>query len=108
MRGEGHVHFAAFDILWLNGRDLRHLPLTQRKRRLSKLIPVTTGTLSTIMTVEERGCDLFQAVCHADFEGIVAKRRADPYSERTQWWKIKNPAYTQAADRRRLFEKGLN
>lgn len=43
-------------------------------------IPVTTGTLSTIMTVEQHGTQLFDAVCQADFEGIVAKRKADPYT----------------------------
>ena len=105
MRVQGHVHFAAFDILWLNGRDLRHLPLRQRKRRLKRLIPVTTGTLSTIMTLGEHGLQLFQAVCQADFEGIVAKRMADPYSDRTQWFKIKNPTYTQAEGRHELFER---
>lgn len=41
MRGQGHVHFAVFDILWLNGRDVRDLPLTQCKKRLAKLIPIT-------------------------------------------------------------------
>jgi bifunctional non-homologous end joining protein LigD len=106
MRGQGHVHFAAFDILWLNGRDLRDLPLTHRRKRLTKIIPVTTGTLSTIMTVEGRGCDLFEAACRLDFEGIVAKRKADPYSERTQWLKIKNPTYTQTEGRRELFDRG--
>lgn len=31
--------FCAFDLLWLNGRDLRELPLVERKRSLRKLIP---------------------------------------------------------------------
>jgi hypothetical protein len=38
-------------------------------------------------------------------EGIVAKRKADSYSPQTVWYKVKNPAYTQAEVRRDLFER---
>jgi hypothetical protein len=40
-----------------------------------------------------------------DFEGMVAKRKADPYTPKTAWYKIKNPAYTQAEGRGDLFER---
>jgi hypothetical protein len=40
-----------------------------------------------------------------DMEGIVAKRKADPYSPQTVWYKVKNPAYTQAEGRGDLFHK---
>ena len=33
-----------------------------------------------------------------DLEGIVAKRKSDPYRRGVKWWKIKNPAYSQADD----------
>jgi ATP-dependent DNA ligase len=36
MRGRGYLAYAAFDLLWVNGRDLRDLPLTQRKKRLER------------------------------------------------------------------------
>jgi hypothetical protein len=35
----------------------------------------------------------------------VAKRKADPYSSQTVWYKIKNPAYIQAEGHRDLFDK---
>ena len=105
MRGRGQLHYAAFDLLWLNGRDLRRLPLIERKQRLRRLIPRTTSTLSTVFTVPGRGCDLFEAACQVDFEGIVAKQKAGKYDQRTRWWKIKNPTYTQAEGRRELFER---
>jgi hypothetical protein len=41
----------------------------------------------------------------ASQEGIVAKRKDDPYGDRTQWLKIKNPAHTQMKGRRELFER---
>ena len=78
--------------------------LIQRKKRLQRLIPATTGTLLQVPCFEEHGFELFEAACRLDLEGIVAKRKADPYGARTPWYKIKNPIYTQAEGRGELFE----
>ena len=50
-----------------------------------------------------RGLDLFSAVCERDLEGVVAKRMDGAYGE--DWYKIRNPNYTQYEGRRELFEK---
>jgi bifunctional non-homologous end joining protein LigD len=105
LRGQGRLHYAAFDLLWLNGRDLRRLPLVKRQRRLARLIPKTSPILSRVMVVEEDGRALFSAVQRLDLEGIVAKRKADAYSPEVNWLKIKNPAYTQGEGRWELFQK---
>jgi ATP-dependent DNA ligase len=55
--------------------------------------------LSQAFSIEERGRDLFAAAERLDLEGIVAKRKADRYAPETVWYKIKNPAYTQADGR---------
>jgi bifunctional non-homologous end joining protein LigD len=104
-RRRGTLAYAAFDVLWLNGRDLRDLPLTQRKKRLERLIPASVGALNRLPCFEEEGRDLFQAACALDLEGIVAKRKTDPYGPNTTWYKIKNPTYTQAEGRGELFER---
>ena len=96
LRGEGFLAFAAFDILWLNGDDLRPLPLAERKRRLTDLLPADTGPLYKILTLEEHGRALFSAIRKMDLEGIVAKRKSDPYSSGTSWYKIENPGYSQS------------
>jgi bifunctional non-homologous end joining protein LigD len=103
--GRGWLHYAAFDLLWLNGKDLRAQPLIKRKRRLEQLIPTNNSTLSRVLAVEEHGRELVEAAQRLDLEGIVAKRRADSYSPQTIWYKIKNPAYTQADGRGDLFHK---
>lgn len=103
--GRGWLHYAAFDVVWLNGKDLRAQPLTRRKRRLEGLIPRNTPTLSRVLAVEEHGHELFDAAQRLDLEGIVAKRKRDPYSRQTVWYKVKNPAYTQAEGRGDLFYK---
>jgi bifunctional non-homologous end joining protein LigD len=97
--------YAAFDLLWLNGRDLGSLPLTRRKKRLERLVPAALGPLSRLPCFEEDGCELFEAACQLGPRGMVAKRKADPYSPNTAWYKIKNPTYTQAEGRRELFER---
>jgi ATP-dependent DNA ligase len=80
-------------------------PLIKRKRRLEQLIPANNSTLSRVLAVEEHGRELFEAAQRLDLEGIVAKRKADPYSLQTLWYKIKNPAYTQSEGRGDLFHK---
>ena len=49
---------------------------------------------------------MLAAALQLDLEGIVAKRKADPYDRRPLWFKIKNRAYTQAEGRWELFQKG--
>ena len=65
--------FYAFDLLMLNGRDLRGLPLTERKRRLAAIMPVLECRVRFLDSIAGRGCDLFRAACEHDLEGIVAK-----------------------------------
>jgi bifunctional non-homologous end joining protein LigD len=105
LRGEGFLAFAAFDLLWLDGDDLRRLPLAERKRRLTELLPADTGPLYKILTLEEHGRALFGAIRKMDLEGIVAKRKSDPYGPSTTWYKIKNHAYTQGEGRGDVFRR---
>ncbi|HET9217004.1 MAG TPA: DNA ligase D [Terriglobia bacterium] len=85
------VHFYAFDLLYLNGFDLTHFPLEQRKSVLRKLIPTNGGWVRYNDHIEERGIDFFKAVSARQLEGIVAKHRESPYQQtRSRYWlKIK-------------------
>jgi bifunctional non-homologous end joining protein LigD len=103
LRGQGFVAFAAFDLLWLDGADLRARPLSERKSLLGDLLPEDTGPLYKILTLEEHGRALFSAIKKMDLEGIVAKRRPDPYGAGTIWYKIRNPGYSQGEGRVDLF-----
>jgi bifunctional non-homologous end joining protein LigD len=105
LAGRGNLHYAVFDALWVNGKDLRGLPLTRRKRSLNGLVPATTTVVSQVFSIEERGRDLFAAAERLDLEGIVAKRKADPYRPETVWYKIKSRTYTQGEGRWELFQK---
>lgn len=93
--------YTAFDLLWLNDRDLRPLPLWRRKRALEKL--VTGKHVGYVEHSED--ARLMDAVAQMDLEGIVAKRRADPYSPQTEWLKIKHAEYSQKEGRADLFHR---
>src|SRR5262245_58662471 len=95
--------YVAFDLLWLNGTDLRSLPLSERRRRLQGILPGRSAVLGEALSVTGRGHRLFDLMCAHDLECIVAKRLRDPYGPRARW--LKNPAYSQNEGRRELFEK---
>jgi bifunctional non-homologous end joining protein LigD len=109
MYRRGEAYFYAFDILHLNRKDLRSMPLYRRKRELKRLIPSQPSALLYVDHIEQRGEDLFELACRVDLEGIVAKWKDGRYNpERpTSWIKIKNPAYTQIVGREKLFEKRM-
>ena len=97
--------YVAFDVIWLNGVDLRALPLTDRRRRLQNILPKRSAIISEALSVAGRGHNLFELMCAHDLEGVVAKRLKDGYGSRVRWLKIKNPSYSQIEGRRELFER---
>jgi hypothetical protein len=102
---KGSPIFYAFDLLYLNDRDLRQRPLMERKKKLRALIE--KGKLPDVICgkyVEGRGVDLFNEICQRNLEGVVAKRKTGTYSTISGWLKIKNPNYTQSERRHELFE----
>jgi len=99
LKGRGFPAFAAFDLLWLDGQDLRSLPLAERKRRLADLLPLDTASLYKVFSLAEHGRALFEAARKSELEGIVAKRLSDPYGPDTVWYRIRNPAYRGADGR---------
>jgi bifunctional non-homologous end joining protein LigD len=102
----GEPRFVAFDLLRLDGEDLRYTPLMERKAKLRALVSQGSEWLMYCDHVEAQGEKLFKLACKRDLEGIVAKRKYDPYIEGSaQWLKIRNPAYSQWAGREKLFER---
>jgi len=95
MRHLGKPVYVAFDLLWLNGEDLRELPLIERRKRLKKIVPKKSKAILLPVHVDGRGDTLFKEVCRLDLEGMIAKRLLDPYRTlSTRWYKILNPLYT--------------
>jgi ATP-dependent DNA ligase len=65
--------FYAFDLLWLDGEDVRPRPLEERKRLLRSIAPEQPSVLLYANHIERTGIDFFRLACEQDLEGIVAK-----------------------------------
>jgi len=88
---EGYLVYYVFDILWLEGRDLTGLPLTERRRILKSLVP-EDGIVKMSDSFEGSGLKFFEAAKKMGLEGIIAKRADSTYhaGDRTRdWLKIK-------------------
>ncbi|MBL8706493.1 MAG: non-homologous end-joining DNA ligase, partial [Rhodospirillales bacterium] len=84
---EGGLVFVAFDLPHLDGRDLRKLPLTERKALLRKLIPHRSALLRYSDHHAGQGGRLLAQACNHKLEGIVSKRADAPYvSGRSASW----------------------
>jgi bifunctional non-homologous end joining protein LigD len=96
----------AFDLLWINDKDLRRLPLIDRKQQLEKLIK--KAKCSEILYAHHilaNGVALFEEICSRDLEGIIAKRKRGVYrDDGKDWLKIKNPKYSRAEGRHELLK----
>jgi bifunctional non-homologous end joining protein LigD len=100
------ARYYAFDLLWLNGQDLRELPLIQRKEMLKRILPRRSGHVLYVDHMRETGTKLYRLACQLDLEGIVAKRLDSPYDNaRGAWIKIKNHAYGQKEGRADFFHR---
>jgi bifunctional non-homologous end joining protein LigD len=79
----------AFDLLYLNGRDLRELPLLDRKAMLAALIP-EPGILRYSEHFDD-GIALFRQACAIGLEGVISKRGDAPYrsGRGRDWFKVK-------------------
>ena len=103
LRRRAEPAFYAFDLLWLNGKDLRQLPLIERKKRLRQLIGKSDcERIIYVQHIEMCGCVLYRAICKKDLEGIICKKKNGAYSVPGQWLKVLNPNYTQHEDRHEI------
>jgi bifunctional non-homologous end joining protein LigD len=107
MSRRGKPIFYAFDLLWLDGENLRSLPLIDRKHRLHELIQKSDcPRIIYAQHIEGQGVGFFQEICQRDLEGIVCKRMGGIYkSNGSGWLKVKNPKYSQAEGRGDLFKR---
>jgi bifunctional non-homologous end joining protein LigD len=99
----------AFDLIELNGEDLRREPLEQRKATLWRTLDDAAGGTAHGLQISEwiegdtaDGATVFQHACSLGLEGIVSKRKGSRYSSgrSSDWLKLKNP--DSAAVRREI------
>ena len=87
---DADAFLCAFDLLEMDGVDLRSTTLEERKANLQSL----AGRVQFVEHLEGDGQLIFEHACNMNLEGIVSKRRDLPYRSvpTKSWLKIKNPA----------------
>lgn len=91
VHGPGEILLMAFDLLYLDGRDLRRQSQAERRRLLKQILAGRDGAILLSEEVDADGAEFFRAACALGLEGIIAKRRDMPYrsGKRPEWLKIK-------------------
>lgn len=91
--------YLLFDILFLEGKDLRDLPLTERKKILQKIFPKRLSFIKLCDYIERQGIAFFEKAQKHQLEGIIGKKKSSPYvAKRSRnWVKVKGIQYLDAA-----------
>jgi bifunctional non-homologous end joining protein LigD len=95
-RGGAQAALVVFDLLQLNGDDLRLRPIEARREALRRLVAGVSGILFS-EALEAEGAVVFAHACELGLEGIVSKRAGSLYkSGRSRnWLKTKNPDFVR-------------
>jgi bifunctional non-homologous end joining protein LigD len=90
---DSNLVYFVFDLLYLDGYDLRAVPLLERKRLLSALFQDRTslGSIQYSDHISGRGDVAFAEACRSGMEGLIAKRADAPYlaGRNRNWVKVK-------------------
>jgi bifunctional non-homologous end joining protein LigD len=83
----------AFDLIEVNGEDIRRVMIEDRKRRLAGLLRPQHEGIAINETFTGDGATIYRHACALGCEGIVSKRMGSPYraGRSAHWLKIKNP-----------------
>ena len=105
---DGWAILLAFDLLEIEGEDLRDQPLLERKRRLRQLLSRRDDGLQYVEFLEGDGAAIFAHACRLGLEGIVCKRADSPYraGPSKTWLKVKNHAHPSIARVKDAIELG--
>jgi len=95
---DGDLMFYAFDIIWLEGKDLMKIPVTERKEILGKIIPAE-GIIRMSENFSAGGNEFFKLAEKMGLEGIIAKQEDSVYTPNIrskEWLKIKTEKHQEA------------
>lgn len=111
---EAQLAYMVFDLLWLNGKDITALPLTDRKALLQNIMPQGQQVIQYSGHITGEGIGFYEASLERGLEGIMAKKADSPYTKGKRsgdWLKVKNNkkleavicGYTKPRNNRKYF-----
>lgn len=86
------LSYPVFDLLWLDGEDLRSLPMEDRRALLEKATKGARAPLALSSTIEGKDWrSILRIACDGGLEGVIAKRKGSRYSpgRSKDWLKLK-------------------
>jgi len=96
---KGNIYYYLFDLLYLDGKDLRDCPLFERKEKLQTLLQLySLNSIRCSDPIEKKGISFFKKAQKYCLEGILAKKKTSIYRSirSKEWLKIKT-RYPQEA-----------
>jgi bifunctional non-homologous end joining protein LigD len=90
-QGDRREILIVFDILWLDGKDLRNLTYDERRSILEKTLKRTPAAIKVSEKITTSGAEALERAKKSGWEGVIAKRRSSVYEPRRskEWLKIK-------------------
>src|SRR5262249_11493894 len=84
-------HYIVFDLLWLDGQDLRSRPIEERRDLLESVLAGVTSPIHLSERLEYKLEDVLREAKRVGFEGVMAKRRGSAYTvgRSSDWLKSK-------------------
>jgi len=90
-QGNVRERYVLFDVLWMNGKDVRGLPYLERRALLEKLVARSPAAIELSHVVEGSAAEALAAAAREGWEGLIAKRNDSIYETRRSkaWLKLK-------------------
>ncbi len=107
---DGQLTYYVFDVLWLDGKDVTQLPLTERKKLLDSIVP-DTKWIRMSKNYDAAGKEFYSMVAKMDLEGIIAKKADSVYLpgiRSRDWLKIKTEKRQEAVIGGYTLNEGTN
>lgn len=92
------VQYFVFDIIYLNGKSLTHLPLVERKEILAQIL-IPNAYYHSTLSIGQQGKALYKGIEDKGLAGIVAKKKDSQYASKrsAEWLKIINYQHAEVA-----------
>jgi len=89
--------YMAFDCLYLEGRDLRRLPLRERRTELERVVENDQSLVFPARRLAPNGLEAWREVLERGYEGLVGKDESAPYrgGRTLLWLKVRQPNYRE-------------